>query len=254
MVGLAFTWWGHAAATVEIGGARIALDPLLTDRLLHLRRYAARPSASATEADAVLISHLHTDHLHLPSLRRFAPDVPLVVPRGASLLLRRVGPRRLREVQPGDTLEIAGVRVSALPASHSGRRGPHSRAAGPALGFRVEGAGRSFWYPGDTELRPDMADVASVDLALVPIGGWGPTLAGGHMDPAAAAEAVRLVGARTAVPVHWGTFWPVGLRYLAPANHRRLFMTPGERFVASLAGSGITPLIADHGKRVVLDE
>lgn len=254
MVGLAFTWWGHASATVEIGGARIALDPLLTDRLLHLRRYAEPPSARAVEADAVLISHLHADHLHLPSLRRFAPGVPLVVPRGAAPLLRRLGAGRLREVRPGDALEVAGVRVSMLPATHDGHRGPHSRAAGPALGFRVDADGRSFWFPGDTELRADMADIASVDLALVPVGGWGPTLADGHMDPAAAAEAVRLVGARAAVPVHWGTFWPVGLRYVAPANHRRLFTTPGERFVAALGGCETRALIARHGERIVLEE
>src|SRR5262245_17431608 len=120
MSGLAFTWWGHAAVTVEIGGSRIALDPVLTERLLPRPRYAARPTARAFEADVVLISHLHADHLHLPSLRRFAPDVPLVVPYGAGPLLRRMGADRLREVRPGEVLELAGVRVSVLPATHDG--------------------------------------------------------------------------------------------------------------------------------------
>lgn len=249
---LALTWWGHASATVEIGGTRVALDPLLGDRLLHLRRYARSPTTAAYDADVVLVSHLHHDHLHVPSLRGFAPDVPVVVPHGAEPLLRGLDPDRVRPVLPGDALEVAGVRISVLPATHDGRRGPHSRVTGPALGFRVDGAGRSFWFPGDTELRDDFADVGPVDLALVPIGGWGPTLEDGHMDPVSGAVAVGRVGVATAVPVHWGTFWPVGLRRLAPANHHRLFTTPGQRFADSLAGSATTALLVEQGRRTTL--
>jgi L-ascorbate metabolism protein UlaG (beta-lactamase superfamily) len=254
MSGLAFTWWGHASTTVELGEARVALDPLLADRLFHLRRYSHRPGAEATEVDAVLVSHLHHDHLHLPSLRRFGPDVPIVVPRGGEMLLRGIATDRIVPVAPGDTLHLAGARIDVLPATHDGRRGPGSAAVGPALGFRVESAGRSLWFPGDTELRDDMADVGRVDLALVPVGGWGPTLEDGHMDPVDGAVAVGRVGAATAVPVHWGTFWPVGLRHVLRANHAHLFTTPGERFVEALAevGAGAVSLLARQGERVTL--
>lgn len=235
MSGLAVTWWGHASATVEIGGVRVAVDPLLSDRLFHLRRYSQAPGQSATEADVVLVSHLHADHLHVPSLRRFGPDVPIVVPRGAEPLLRRLRPEQLRPVEPGDVVEVGAARITVLPATHDGRRGPHTKAEGPPLGFRVEAEGRSFWFPGDTEVREDMADVGRVDLALIPIGGWGPTLEDGHMDPKHGADAVALVGAEVAVPVHWGTFWPLGLRLFMRARHHHLFITPGDRFVAAMA-------------------
>jgi len=246
---LAVTWWGHASATVEIGATKVAIDPLLTSRLLHLRRYAAQPPRSAWDADLVLVSHLHSDHLHVPSLRGFPTDIPIVVPRGGEGLLSKLGGDRVHPADPGDVLDLAGVKVRVLPATHEGRRGPHSRLTGPALGFRVDGAGRSFWFPGDTELRDDMAEVGAVDLALVPIGGWGPTLEDGHMDPLDAAEAVRRVGAATAVPVHWGTFWPVGLRRIARSNHHRLFVSPGERFVQALAGSGTEVVVLRPGER-----
>jgi L-ascorbate metabolism protein UlaG (beta-lactamase superfamily) len=249
---LALTWWGHASTTVEIAGTRVATDPLLSDRLLHLRRYAARPAARAFEADVVLISHLHHDHLHLPSLRRFGREVPILVPRGGESLLRSVGGDRVLPVEPGDILEVAGVRVTVLPATHDGGRGRHTKVAGPALGFRGDGGDRSFWFPGDTELRDDMATVGHVDLALVPIGGWGPTLEDGHMDPLDGAAAVLSAGASVAVPVHWGTFWPVGLRRVARANHERLFTTPGQRFLDALDGTGVTALLAPQGERVVL--
>ena len=103
-----------------------------------------------------------------------------------------------------------------------------------------------------TELRDDMHDVDPVDLALVPIGGWGPTLDDGHMHPEHGAEAVARVGARWAVPVHWGTFWPQGLRRVARANHHRLFVTPGDRFAAALAGSPTEAVLAVPGHRVEL--
>ncbi|MGY2700696.1 MBL fold metallo-hydrolase [Nocardioides sp. HB32] len=249
--GLALTWWGHASTTVEIGGTRVATDPLLGDRLLHLRRYAARPAAHAFEADVVLISHLHHDHLHLPSLRRFGREVPILVPRGGESLLRSVGADRVQPVAPGDVVEVAGVTVTVLPATHDGGRGPHTKVTGPALGFRVDGGDRSFWFPGDTELRPDMGKVGHVDLALVPIGGWGPTLEDGHMNPVDGAAAVLAVGATVAVPVHWGTFWPIGLRRVAKANHERLFTTPGQRFLEAMAGqTEVSALLAEPGVRL----
>jgi L-ascorbate metabolism protein UlaG (beta-lactamase superfamily) len=65
----------------------------------------------------------------------------------------------------------------------------------------------------------------------VPVGGWGPSLGPGHLDPVAAAEAVRRVGARVAIPVHFGTFWPIGCDWLKP----ELFLPPGDRFRAAMA-------------------
>lgn len=250
---LAVTWWGHAAATVELGAARIALDPLLSRHLYHLRRFTPPPSQAAYEADLVLVSHLHHDHLHVPSLRRFARGTPIVVPRGGERLLRGVSKEQVHPAGAGDVLDLADVRVTVWPATHDDRRGPYTRITAPAIGFRVDDGDRSFWFPGDTELRADMSEVGPVDLALVPIGGWGPTLEDGHMDPADAAEAVRRVGASTAVPVHWGTFWPIGLRHVARANHHRLFTTPGRRFAEALAGDDVQVLLVPPGTRVEIE-
>ena len=252
---LAVTWWGHATATVEIGGIRIATDPVLVDRLFHLRRYGVTPRAESSAADLVLLSHLHGDHIHLRSLRRFGRAVPVVAPHGASRLLRRQGLEDVRTVGPGDVLEVGGARIEVLPATHDDRRSPLSQLRGPALGFRVEAGDRSFWFPGDTGLRDDMAQVRPVDLALVPVGGWGPTLGPLHMDPDEGAEAVSRVGSRWAVPVHWGTFWPVALSRITPARHTTLFVTPGPRFADALATTApdVVPLVLRHGERAVLD-
>jgi L-ascorbate metabolism protein UlaG (beta-lactamase superfamily) len=246
---IACTWWGHSTATVELGGSRVVTDPLLTDRLLHLVRHSAAPGAAAAQADLVLVSHLHHDHCHRASLARYGADVPIVAPRGAERLLARLAGDRLLLVEPGDVVERAGVRVEVLAATHDGRRHPLSRDRPPALGFRFGNDAGACWYPGDTELRDDMADVDPVDLALVPAGGWGPTLEEGHLDPDEAAVAVRRVGARWAVPVHWGTFWPAGLQHVARTNHERLFVSPGPRFAAALAGSGVEAVVLAPGER-----
>jgi L-ascorbate metabolism protein UlaG (beta-lactamase superfamily) len=253
---LAVTWWGHASVTVEIGGVRIGVDPLLSDRLIHLRRRGASPGGGASQADVVLISHLHGDHLHVPSLRRFGPGLTLVLPKGGEPVVKSLADPDLRPVVPGDVVEVAGARIEVLEAAHDGTRSGKvpSRISGPALGFRVEAGGRSFWFPGDTELHEAMSRVAPVDLALVPIGGWGPTLGDGHMSPEHGAESVARVGATWSIPVHWGTFWPVGLERLMPRNHHNLFVTPGDRFVEAVRDQHVATevVMPAPGERVVL--
>lgn len=263
----AVTWWGHATTTLEFGGARVLTDPVLTRGLLHLRRSGPLPTAAALRADVVLVSHLHHDHLHQRSLRRVDPSVPVVAPRGVldgagRWTSRLLAARDLREVAPGDRLEGAGVRIEVHGADHPGTRDPVRRRrtrhqeTPPAIGFRLVAGGTTVWYPGDTGPGLDLPAVGPVDLALVPIGGWGPTLGASHLGPEQAAEAVGAVGARAALGVHHGTFWPVGLRLVMPARHRELFVTPGPRFAEAMARRepGVRVLRPAFGEGVALGQ
>jgi L-ascorbate metabolism protein UlaG (beta-lactamase superfamily) len=211
-------------------GVTLLTDPVLTDRLLHLRRMAGDTPRLAGAPDAVLLSHLHADHFHLPSLRAVPGEPLLIVPRGAADLIEQGlggdAAGRCVELAPGEETAVGAVRVRAVKAAHPGGRGPWSRRQAVALGFVVEGAART-WYAGDTGLFDEMADLAPMDLALIPVGGWGPTLhAHEHLDAEQAAEALRRVRASWAVPVHWGTFWPMGLGRV----RQHMFREPGERF------------------------
>ena len=230
------TWWGHATTTIEENGTRLLTDPVLTSRIAHLRRRRGpAPLPAAAECDAVLISHMHADHLHLTSIPLVAPGAALVVPQGAARLIRQdcgdAVADRCIEVAPGNQVRIGALDITAVTAHHDGRRLPWSSYVGPALGYRVEGT-PSVWFAGDTDLFDDLAaEAGPVDLALVPVGGWGPSLGPGHLDPVRAADAVRLVGARAAIPVHFGTFWPIGCDWLKP----ELFLRPGDRFKTAMA-------------------
>lgn len=230
------TWWGHSTVWVEDSGVRLLTDPVLGNRVAHLQRRRGPTPRLPGAPDAVLISHLHADHLDLASLRRLPPQVTIVVPAGAGGFLRRgLGPDpggRYVELVPGDETAVGALRVRAVPANHHGGRGPWSRHRAHAIGYTVHGAANT-WFAGDTGLFDEMSDLGPLDLALIPVGGWGPTLGVGHLDPSGAAEAVRRSAPRHAVPIHFGTFWPVGLARVRP----HLFAEPGARFTGYAAGT-----------------
>ena len=210
MVSCRVTWVGHATVLVEMDGARLLTDPVLRSRVGHLVRSQPVDADPLRNLDAVLLSHVHWDHLDLPSLARVGRSTPIVAPRGAGGLLRRRRFRRVEELVAGDELRIGGVSVAAVHAEHAARRGPFGVAA-PSLGYVVSGSARVY-FAGDTDLYAGMGGLGPLDLALVPVWGWGDSFGPGHLDPARAAEALALLAPRVAVPIHWGTLRRIGAR------------------------------------------
>lgn len=222
------TWLGHATVLIETQGVRLLTDPALRDRLLHLRRHTP-PVTVPEHLDAVLISHVHHDHLDRASLRLLArASTTVVVPAGVKALVSDLGFKTIHEVQVGDSVTLGdNATVHAVAAHHPSRRHPRARAI-PALGYVVD----RIWFAGDTDLHDDMATLrGQVDVALLPVWGWGTTLGPGHLDPHRAAQAAALVAPTTAIPIHWGTFFPLGLARRHPA----LLRDPPQQFKAAAA-------------------
>jgi L-ascorbate metabolism protein UlaG (beta-lactamase superfamily) len=283
---------GHATVLIELNGVRLLTDPVLRDRVAHLRRQVAPVERSVlsttTGPDAVLISHLHYDHLDLASLRLLGLDTRLLVPAGAGAWLEARGFTRVTELSVGDeTVNIGALGVSAVEARHDGRRrpGPAGLRA-VAQGYVVHGPARTVYFAGDTALFEGMSDLApslalgdgsglhgarpergprpeidrrsrpsshpspGVDVALLPVAGWGPTLGPGHMGPRDAARAAGLIRPRLAIPIHWGTLLPIGI----DRRHRDHLGDPPRQFaehVTSLA-PGVEARILEPGEETAL--
>jgi L-ascorbate metabolism protein UlaG (beta-lactamase superfamily) len=187
-----------------LDGVRLVTDPVLRNRVWHLRRRVPLDAAELKGIDAALISHVHFDHLDRPSLRMLGTDVTVVMPVGARRLLR--GFSDVREVDVGDEVQIGNVTVHATRAEHLGTR--FLLRSAPSLGFVVSGS-RRIYFAGDTDVFAEMSALAgSLDVALLPVAGWGSKVGAGHLDPIRAAQALQLLRPRVAVPIHWGTFSP----------------------------------------------
>ena len=212
----AITYVGHATTLIDMDGATLLTDPILRNRVLHLRRRNGVAPGEMGAIDAVLISHLHWDHLDIPSLSLLDHNVRLLVPAGSGDLFFREGFINIAELDVGDRAYIHNVTVEAVHAEHDAAR-LFSGATAPSLGFLIHGQ-RTVYFAGDTDLFSEMDALAGrVDVALLPVWGWGPTLGAGHMNPYRAALALRMLQPRYAVPIHWGTLHPIGLQLLRPA-------------------------------------
>jgi L-ascorbate metabolism protein UlaG (beta-lactamase superfamily) len=238
------TYVGHATVLIELGGARLLTDPVLTPRIFHLRRRVPVPAIEDLKPlDAILISHSHRDHLDRDSLRRLAGHCPVIVPQGAGRFVRHDGRVDAIELCEGERLQVGPITVEAVHAAHDGRRNPIGPATA-SVGYLIDGA-PPIYFAGDTDLFSGMSSLAGrADVALLPVWGWGPRVGAGHLDPVRAAEAVRRIRPRIAVPIHWGTLRAIGVRpkndptvparafaeavtRVAPATEVRILM-PGE--------------------------
>jgi L-ascorbate metabolism protein UlaG (beta-lactamase superfamily) len=211
---LSITYTGHSTVLIHLNGVTLLTDPLLRKRVAHLGRLVDVPDPQEWELDAVLISHLHWDHMDPPSLRMIGRDTRIIAPAGARTYLRRRGFRNVTEIGREEQIYIRGVRIMATQADHAGDRPPF----GPKLdsvGYLIEGD-YQVYFAGDTDLFPEMSDLGRrhLDVALLPVWGYGPTLGHGHLDPYRAAQALDYLKPDVAIPIHWGTYAPMGMTWM----------------------------------------
>jgi L-ascorbate metabolism protein UlaG (beta-lactamase superfamily) len=231
MPGDRLTFLGHSTVLIEMAGTRLLTDPVLGHVLWSIRRRAPAVAAHHLDAvDAVFISHGHFDHLDLKSLRTLPGRPTVIVPAGLGRIVGRTGLGDVVEVDVGERLRLGELEIEAVPAAHGRRRSP--RAAGTAaLGCLVSGHA-SVYFAGDTDVLPAWEGLSGrVDVALLPVGGWGPRLGPGHLDPETAARAAAVLRPAVAVPIHWGTLSPIGLHGVM--GHR--FHGPGPAFAEAVA-------------------
>jgi L-ascorbate metabolism protein UlaG (beta-lactamase superfamily) len=219
---LRVTFVNHSTVLLQTGGLNVLTDPMWSERASPVpwagpRRH--RPPGLRFEdlpaIDIVLISHNHYDHLDVPTLRRLAreraPRFVTGLGNGSLLAAHGIGP--VTETDWWQEAPAAdGVRLTCVPARHSSGRGLRDRGATLWCGYVLKGPAGVVYFAGDTGFGPHFEEIArrcgAPRLALLPIGAYLPRwfMAPVHMNPGEALEAHRLLGARTSLALHFGTF------------------------------------------------
>ena len=202
---------------VDIGPLRVLTDPVLRDRVFFLQRNGHNPAPgllSQRSPDVVLLSHLHYDHADLPSLRQLPAGTVVIAPRGSGTYLHRWAGVKVHEVSEGDKVRVADVEITALAANH-GHAYSIPRPMTACLGYVMQNH-QAVYFAGDTDLFDGMSEVGqefNLDVALLPVWGYSPRVGTGHLTPLTAAQALRRLKPRVAIPIHWGS-----LRFPGPQS------------------------------------
>jgi L-ascorbate metabolism protein UlaG (beta-lactamase superfamily) len=216
---LGVTFIGHSSFLLQIGGKNILIDPVLSKRLIVLRRLR-RPGVAAEQMppiDLVLVTHAHMDHLDIASLRhvirntvRLAGRTPdVVVPNGVEDLVSHLRFARVHRMEWWQRLHLKGLEITMTPCRHWGARMFNDTHRGYG-GYVIEGGGHSVYHSGDTAYFSGFVEIGrrlNPQVALLPIGAYFPdSYRAVHTSPEEAIQAFRDLGAESMVPMHFGTF------------------------------------------------
>jgi len=215
------TWLGQAGFRVDVGGRQLLVDPWLSPH--ELRAIAIPPMSLAAEGvEWLLVTHEHIDHLDLPFLPQLlatSPDVRVVLPEPVAPALDGiVEPDRILTVQPGDVVDLDGLRMHVVPAYH-GVTMDDAYGDGSAIdgrprfvGYVLESSPRVY-HAGDTVVRVELLAALAglgVEVALLPVNGRDADREArgiiGNMDAAEAVDLALAIGASTLIPYHWDGF------------------------------------------------
>jgi L-ascorbate metabolism protein UlaG (beta-lactamase superfamily) len=250
---------GHATFLIQVAGRNILTDPVWSERASPVpfagpRRYnpPGIPFDDLPPIDAVLISHNHYDHLDIPTLvRLWQRDRPkIVAPLGNDAIIRaQASDVVVTALDWRDRTELApGVQAFVEPAHHWSARATNDRNHALWASYVVRGAGRSVYFAGDTGLAGGrhFRDIASrhrrLEVALLPIGAYEPRwfMAPQHMNPEDAVRALQILGAKSALGFHWGTFRLTNEGIDQPPRDLAMALQasgiPAQRFIAMRPG------------------
>jgi L-ascorbate metabolism protein UlaG (beta-lactamase superfamily) len=262
--GLRITWLGHSSTLIEIDGAIVLTDPMWADRAspsswIGPKRFHPPPLSFAAlpHIDAVLISHEHYDHLDMGTIQALAiRGVEFHVPLGIAGHLESWGvpPKHVVEHDWWQDAKLAnGVRVVSTPARHFNGRGVPWRTGALWTSWAIVGPAHRVFFSGDTGLTESFREIAvregPFDVAMLEIGQYHPTWGSIHLGPEGALDAFTRIGAKTLIPIHWGTFvlayhaWsePVETLVVEAAKRNLTVATPGLGEPIEPAGGAPTP-------------
>ena len=220
--GLRAIWFGHASVYLELDGARVMVDPMLSDYAspfagIGPKRFHPPPMAleALPKIDAVVISHDHYDHLDVRTIKHLATlGTHFFVPLGVGAHLERWGVpgKQFTELDWWQSADIHGLKITSTPARHYSGRGVGDRNATLWSSWALAGTVHRVYFSGDTGFGDHFQTIGErlgpFDLSILKIGSYGPgqSWLDIHMDPEEAVKSHVALKARRMLPVHWATF------------------------------------------------
>ena len=208
---ICITWIGHASFLIQTPEHSVLIDPNWAKWLKVIKRIKLPGIAihDLPAIDLVLVTHAHFDHLDRRTLRAVASDQAIVVPEHVGSLVHGLGFRHVHELHCWESFHHGALKITLTPARHWGARILHDNHRGFG-GFVIEYAGRSILHCGDSAYFDGFKEIGKripIEIALLPIGAYdAPTKRDVHMNPEQALQAFVELGAKTMVPMHFGTF------------------------------------------------
>jgi len=187
--GIRFHWLGHDGFRIVAGGKTIYIDPYQLGKAQHNRN----------DADIVLISHNHFDHLSMDDLMHVIGKKTSIV--AADECLDKLTAARAAEVKgvaPGDRVTVQGVLIEAIAAYNTNKK--FHPKADKKVGFVITINGIRIYHTGDTDDIPEMS-MAKPDVALVPVSGTYVMTA----EEAARAVNEKIKPKKLVIPMHYGS-------------------------------------------------
>jgi len=211
---LAFTWLGHASVLLEIGGSRILVNPVLSERVQVFRRMVASPLAprDLPPMDFVLLTDAHYDHLDRRTLKRLDKRATIITPAGSLKLVADLMFRRVITLKWGESYSRSGITIQALEAGRGGRKSLIDPPSNRRCNVYLVGNRRYSVFlaaaPADsTRFAKAAAAAGNVDLALLPAGapapGW---LPGSGAPPKVMIGLAAAMNPGRIVPIQHSTF------------------------------------------------
>jgi L-ascorbate metabolism protein UlaG (beta-lactamase superfamily) len=218
--GLRVTWLGHSTTLLEIGGRRVLIDPVYSERASPLPRFGPRrfypsplPIDELPAFDVVLLSHDHADHLDPAAIRTLsARGAHFIAPLGVGARLDAWGVpgRDIEELDWWDSTTVAGLTLTATPARHFSGRSINDRDRTLWAGWVIASERHRVLYSGDSALDDAFIEIGErlgpFDLTMIEIGAYDALWPDVHLGPEQAVRAHRLAGGDVMLPVHWGLF------------------------------------------------
>jgi len=208
-------WLGHATLWLNLGGATVAIDPVLGDIPLYKRQTPLPIPKEKLHADIILITHAHYDHYDRASLLYLLkqnPQTIIVVPEGFWRYLKgKIARERCFELQWWESVMVEGLFITLTPSRHWSKRTPFDTNKALWGGYVIQNSEHTLYHAGDSAIGEHFKEIGekfSIDEAFLPIGAYRPEeiMKHNHLNPPEALQAASDLGGKIVIPIHYGTF------------------------------------------------